>query len=99
MPYKKVFPIITLSTFLQRTASVTKFTSSTGRRYKVTKVFDNVIVFRRLDAKNLPWDIDLRQLYKAYVELDDYATENFRKYIPRRHSPGRGLLLHLKLIK
>ena len=43
--------------------------------------------------------LNLTKLYQAYQELTDFSTENFRAYIPIHHSPARGLLLHLGLLK
>jgi hypothetical protein len=42
--------------------------------------------------------MDLLKVYEAYHELDHFDTEAFRAYVPRRHSPARGLLLHLELL-
>jgi hypothetical protein len=98
--FRKIEPIISLSDFLKRATQVKSFTSSTGKRYKVTKIENNVMWFLRLDAKaDTPWDMDLKGVYQAYVELNNYDTENFRPYVNRRHSPARGLLLHLGLLK
>jgi hypothetical protein len=98
--FSKVLPFVSKSDFLSRAGSVKFFTSSNGNRYEVDKVIDNVMIFRRLDAKSLEdWEMDLHQLYKAYSELNDFKTENFRPYVPITHSPARGLLIHLGLLK
>lgn len=52
-----------------------------------------------MPTRDVDWDIALKKLYVAYVDLNDYKTADFKKYIPRRHSPGRGLLLRLGLIE
>lgn len=98
--FSKVLPVISKSDFLSRSGSVKLFTSSNGKRYEVDKVIDHIMSFRRLDAKSMQlWTMDLQQLYKAYTELNDFVTENFRPYVPITHSPARGLLIHLGLLK
>jgi hypothetical protein len=96
--YHKILPLISYPDFLSRANTVKKFTSSRGRRYEVDAVAEEVLFFRRMDAGGTDWDIDLKKLYQAYMELEEFATENFRPYVAQRHSPGRGLLLHLGLI-
>ena len=86
--------------FLERAYNVDGFTSLTGRRYAVDDVFENTMSIVRLDAdRDYLWDIDLEKVYEAYVELDDFATANFKRYLPLRHAPARGLLLHLGLLE
>lgn len=92
--------IISLSEFLNRARKVKSFTSSTGKRYKITKFKNKEMYFIRLDAKsNKEWNMSLEEIYKAYQELDNFATLNFKPYVPITHSPARGLLLHLGLIE
>lgn len=58
--------------------------------------------FLRLDSESSKWDMDLKKLYKAFIELDESKfsnTKNFKPYVPRTHSPGRGLLVNLGLIE
>jgi hypothetical protein len=99
MDFRKKLPLITYPEFLERVKNETHFTSSHGKRYLVTALRDEVLHIERQDAnRDIDWDIDLKQLYNAYSELEDFATENFRPYVPRRHSPSRGLLLRLGLI-
>jgi hypothetical protein len=42
--------------------------------------------------------MNLKEVYRAYKELEDFAMVNFKPYVNRRHSPARGLLLHLGLL-
>lgn len=92
-------PIISIIEFLEKASLVKAFTSSSGKGYKVTKIENNVMWFLRLDAKgDKPWDMDLNSVYKAYKELEDFDTLNFKPYVNRRHSPARGLLLYLELL-
>lgn len=98
--FRKVKPLITLSEFLDRARKVKSFTSSNGRRYKVQRIENDVMFFHRLDAKSEEeWSMNLKEVYRAYKELEDFATVNFKPYVNRRHSPARGLLLHLDLIQ
>jgi hypothetical protein len=99
MPYQKTLPLVSYPEFMDMVSKETHYTSSSGKRYQVSGIIDEVLFIVRLDANiNTDWDIDLKMLYQAYSELDDFATKNFRPYVPRRHSPARGLLLRLGLI-
>jgi hypothetical protein len=99
MPYQKTLPLVSYLEFLDMVSKETHHTSSSGKRYHVSGIMDEVLFIVRLDAcTDMDWDIDLKKLYQAYRELDDFATENFRPYVPRRYSPARGLLLRLGLI-
>lgn len=97
-PYHKKSPVISYSEFMQHMKRVKEFTSSHGRRYEVDGLKNNLLFFRSLDAGGTAWDIDLEQLYHAYTDLETFETEHSRPYVPKRHSPGRDLLLHLGLI-
>lgn len=98
--YKKVKPLISLKEFKKRAIKISSFSSSGGQRYKVQSVVGNVMHFIRMDAKSSRlWDMDLDLVYLAYSELDDFATINFKPYVPITHSPARGLLIHLGLLE
>jgi hypothetical protein len=45
------------------------------------------------------WNMDLKKVHQAYKELKDFKTKNFAPYVPRRHSPALGLLLHVGLLE
>jgi hypothetical protein len=90
--------MISYPDFLEQIMKVKQFNSSRGRRYEMDGLRNDIMFFRRIDAGGTDWNIDLKQLYRAYTELETFETENFRPYVPQRHSPGRGLLLHLGLI-
>lgn len=96
--YRKQLPEIPYSEFINRAGNVKKFTSSQGKRYEVLELRDGLLFFRRMDAGGTDWDIDLKKLYEAYLALNEFSTEDFRPFVAHRHSPGRGLLLHLGLI-
>jgi hypothetical protein len=96
--FQKRLPVIEFPEFLKKVAEVKNFKSSQGRNYQADEIINDVLHFRRLDAGNSKWDINLKKLYQAYTELEHFQTANFSKYVPRRHSPGRGLLLNLGLI-
>ncbi len=98
--FHKSKPILSLTDFLAKAKKVTTFSSSTGKRYKVTKIENDVMFFKRIDADgDLDWSFDLNCIYLAYSELEDFATVNFKPYVPIRHSPARGILIHLGMIK
>jgi len=96
--YRKQLPELSYAEFISRAGKVRKFTSSQGKRYEVDRLVADVLYFRRLDAGGTDWDLNLKTLYQAYCELESFETINFRPYVAQRHSPGRGLLLHLGLI-
>lgn len=98
--FQKTTTTVTLSIFLTQAREVKSFTSSTGKRYQVKKIENDEIYFIRLDAKsNEIWKMNLKEVYRAYLELDNFATKNFKPYVPITHSPARGLLIHLGLIE
>ena len=100
MKFIRSKPIIALESFLHGSGKVKDFTSSSGKRYRVLSIENNTMKFIRLDAASTdPWEMDLKGVYRAYSELEDFSTISFKKFVPRKHSPARGLLLHLKLLK
>lgn len=98
--FQKVKPIIPISEFLEKARKGKSFTSSNGRRYEVQKIENDEMYFIRLDAKTeQEWCMNLKEVYRAYIELEDFATVNFKPFVPITHSPARGLLLHLGILK
>jgi hypothetical protein len=92
--YRKVEPIISKEDFLKRALSVKRFTSTGGKQYEVIKIENDEMHFRRLNANtSIEWSMNLSNVYKAYSELEDFKTINFKPYVPHTHSPARGLLL------
>jgi hypothetical protein len=97
--FHKTNPFIPLNDFLEKAHTVSAFTSSNGKRYIVMRIIENEMFFRRLDAKkDLEWSMNLNQVFLAYQELHNFATINFRPYVPITHSPARGLLVHLGML-
>ena len=97
--FHKYKPLIPLDQFLTMAQEVERFTSTSGKRYIVTKVDQNEMFFLRLDAKGKKeWSMNLLKIYEAYSLLDDFATANFKPFVPIVHSPARGLLFYLELI-
>lgn len=97
--FQKVKPIIPLSEFLDRSNKVKSFTSSNGRRYEVQRIKNDEMFFLRLDARSEEeWSMNLKEVYRAYKELEDFTTVNFKPFVPITHSPARGLLLHLGML-
>ncbi|WP_437372223.1 hypothetical protein [Maribacter litoralis] len=95
--YKKTNPNITFIEFIQKVGPVVSFNSKEGEEYVVQKLHGSTMLFKRQSTK-IVWDMDLKQVHKAYLELKDFETKNFKNYVPRKHSPALGLLLHLKLL-
>ncbi|SHJ97251.1 hypothetical protein SAMN04488513_11438 [Pseudozobellia thermophila] len=82
---------------MQLVGPVVSFNSLEGCEYIVQKYKGTTMVFKRQSTKEI-WDMDLKQVHKAYLELKDFKTINFKEYVYKRHSPALGLLLHLKLL-
>lgn len=98
--YKKTEPMLTYGEFLMKAKMVSSFASSRGKRNQVEEVLNNLMFFRRLDSDpEIIWDLDLLKLYSAYDTLDNFDTLSFKPFVPIMHSPARGLLLHLGMIK
>jgi hypothetical protein len=98
--FQKGKQIVSFSEFLNNASKVKSFTSSTGKRYEVQRIENDEMLFLRLDAKSKEeWRMNLKEVYRAYRELDDFATKNFRAFVPITHSPARGLLIHLGMLK
>lgn len=98
--YIKSNKIIDEKDFLQAAKKIKSFSSSSGKKYVVTDLNGDVLSFKRIDSKNPDedWSFDLKKVFEAFENLSDFRTENFRKYVPIRHSPARGLLIHLGLL-
>ena len=97
MTYKKTKSEITFLEFIKLVGPVANFNSLEGEEYIVKKLQGSVMHFiRKSSAK--PWEMDLKDVLRAYKELKEFKTENFEVYVPRRHSPALGLLLHLGLL-
>lgn len=98
--FQKLKPIISLLKFIQKAKSVEVFKSSNGKMYQVIRIENDEMYFFRLDAKSeKEWSMNLKEVYRAYKELEDFKTINFKPYVPITHSPARGLLLHLGFLK
>lgn len=95
--YTKTKPDIRFIEFIQLASPVVSFNSIEGNEYVVQSLKGTTMFFKRETTQQI-WDMDLKQVHKAYIELKDFKTKNFEKYVPRRHSPALGLLLHLKLL-
>jgi|GEM_PF-1174413 len=98
-PFQKVISVIPLSEFLDKASKVKSFISSNGRRFEVQRIENSEMFFLRLDAKSEEeWSMNLKNVYRAYKVYEDFATINFKPFVPITHSPARGLLLHLGMV-
>ena len=97
--FNKLQTEISLPDFLDKSFSVKSFASSSGKRYKVLRVENDEMFFIRLDAKSKEeWKMNLKQVYNAFKELDDFSIANFKRFVSLTHSPARGLLIHLRML-
>ena len=96
--YKKINQDIKYSTFFELVKDIKSFRSLIGKEYEVISIDGGVMSFVR-KATGRIWKMDLKGVHRAYFELNDFKTKNFRPYVPRTHSPALGLLLHVGLLK
>lgn len=96
--YIKTDPKINLEDFLAMVRPVRRFNSLKGKGYKVVTIDGSLMRLVR-EATGIEWPMDLTGVHREYLELTDFKTINFGPYVPRRHSPALGLLLHLGLLK
>jgi len=91
---------ISFTDFLAKARSVEMFNSSSGKRYLVLGTKNDIMYFKRLDAREeITWKMNLKNVYEAYLQLDDFATINFKPFVPITHSPARGLLIYLGMLE
>lgn len=93
----KTNPTIEFQQFLVLIQELNEFKSKTGKIYKVISLDGSMLSFLRETGEE--WKMDLRKVHQAYLELNDFKTISFKPYVPRRQSPGLGLLLSLGLLK
>lgn len=43
--------------------------------------------------------MNLKDVHRAYLDITDFKTINFKPYLPRTQSPALGLLIKMGLIK
>jgi hypothetical protein len=100
MSYIKKLPLISEKEFLEKASAIKEFISPNEKRYKVLSIEGDIMKFLRLDAESGKSEsFSLLDVYLAYKTIDHFHTENFRPFVPRKHSPARALLLKLNLIR
>ena len=93
----KTNPTIEFEQFLSLLNGLKEFKSITGKRYKVISLNGSMLSFLRETGEQ--WQVDLRKVHQAYLELQRFKTIDFKPYVPRRQSPALGLLLTVGLLK
>lgn len=93
----KTNPTITFEQFLSLVEGLKAFKSKTGKIYKVVSLDGSKFSFLRETGEE--WQMDLRKVHQAYLELQHFKTKDFKPYVARRQSPGLGLLLSIGLLK
>ena len=87
--FKKLIPIVPLAEFLYKARKVKSFNISNGRRYQVQRIENDELFFLRLDAKTEEeYSINLKDNYRTYQELEDFATIKFKPSDPITNSPA-----------
>lgn len=87
----------TFANFKRKAKSLITFSSPEGTMYKVTDVAGDQLTYLR-PGKLKAEPLDLRKVYEAYKQIEDYTTDAFKPFINGQQSPARALLLELKLI-
>jgi len=95
--YKKSNPDISFKKFHDLVIRLESFKSLKGHNYKILDWEDNNMIFERLSTHQI-WKMDIQAVHRAYIELDEFKTDNFKPYLSRTRSPALGLLLSLKLL-
>lgn len=94
----KITPEISYTDFLLRIKNISTFKSITGNIYTIISLNNHMLCFTRESTK-VQWEMDLKKVHQAYLELIDFKTVNFKPYVPRRQSPALGLLITIKLLQ
>lgn len=97
MEYLKSNPKITFEDFFYLSQTLKKFKSLKGQEYVVKEWHQSEMLFER-KSTNKVWKMDMKDVYKAYVELKSFKTSDFKPYLNRTYSPALGLLLTLELL-
>lgn len=93
----KTNPTIEFEQFISLVKGLKAFKSKTGKIYKVISLDGSLLSFLRETGEE--WQMDLRKVHQAYIELQRFKTIDFKPYVPRRQSPGLGVLLSIGLLK
>ncbi|PXY44728.1 hypothetical protein [Flavobacterium hydrophilum] len=97
MRYQKSNPEITFEEFLNLCKTLKSFKSLRLREYEVKDWSQTKLIFERKSTEKL-WEMEMKDVYKAYVELQSFKTSDFKPYLNRTYSPALGLLLNLGLL-
>ena len=95
---KKTNPTISYIDFYNLVKPITQFKSVKGNVYSVISVEDSTITFIR-ESTQKRWKMNLKDVHKAYQEIKDFKTIQFKPYLPRMQSPALGLLIKMGLIE
>jgi hypothetical protein len=93
----KTNPTINFEEFLSLVKGLKEFKSKTGNIYKIVSLNNNNLRFIR-ESTNVEWEMDMKKVHQAYLDLSDFKTTSFKPYVPRKQSPALGLLLSNKLL-
>lgn len=95
---KKTNPSISYDEFFNLIKPITQFKSLKGNSYTVISIEDTIITFLR-ESTEKQWKMNLKDVHRAYLDITDFKTINFKPYLPRTQSPALGLLIKMGLIK
>ncbi len=95
---KKTNPNISYVDFCHLVKAITQFKSIKGNLYSVISIEDCIITFLR-ESTQKRWKMNLKDVHRAYLEITDFKTIQFKPYLPRTQSPALGLLIKMGLVK
>jgi hypothetical protein len=96
----KRLPLASFNEFMSLTGGVVDFKSQNGRRFKVLSIEGEVMYYEKLDSKvEVVWKLNLSEVYRAYIEFDDFKLVNFKKILPLTYSAAKALLIHIGFLK
>jgi hypothetical protein len=92
--------IVPLEDFLSMAKDLEYFQGTGEMLYEVIGSEGDELIFISADGKKGPLQgMDLRKIYQAYHELQDFSSVNVSKYIaPRWHSAAKGLLIQCQML-
>ena len=97
MDYIKSNPEISFEDFFRQSKLLLKFKSLRGHEYEIKKWNETQMIFERLTTNKI-WKMDLKDVHRAFLELNTFKTSDFKPYLNRTYSPALGLLITLKLL-
>ncbi len=96
---RKSGPLVQLDDFLIRAKELEYFQGAGETLYEVIGSEEDELIFVAVKGKRKLQGIDLREVYNAYVELNEFTSNKIGRYVaPRNFAVAKGLLLQCKML-